>query len=157
MVVPGVGLKLITLVGARNLLMSEVKRFESPTPTSGPGAVLRKVLLDDEAGRARSESVLVAAEIGGGAGFGDAAGDFQRGRRRAAYAPDAEHVAFAIGYGDDAVRGNLNGAGDRLIDHGLHVHGRELRLGDDGPEQQGSGEEQWNAESHGGALILKLR
>src|SRR5438477_11175826 len=30
----------MTLPGARNLLMSDVKRFESPTPTSGPGAVL---------------------------------------------------------------------------------------------------------------------
>src|SRR5437763_4635869 len=31
----------MTLPGARNLLMSEVKRFERPTPTSGPGDVLR--------------------------------------------------------------------------------------------------------------------
>src|SRR5437588_3575605 len=31
----------MTLPGARNLLMSEVKRFERPTATSGPGDVLR--------------------------------------------------------------------------------------------------------------------
>jgi len=38
---PGVELKVITLPGARNLLMSDVNKFERPTPTSGPGAVLR--------------------------------------------------------------------------------------------------------------------
>src|SRR3977135_3552464 len=31
----------MTLPGLRNLLMSEKNRFERPTPTSGPGAVLR--------------------------------------------------------------------------------------------------------------------
>src|SRR5437667_5235174 len=40
-VLPGVGLDEITLPGARNLLMSEKKRLERPTPTSGPGAVLK--------------------------------------------------------------------------------------------------------------------
>src|SRR3954451_17768757 len=38
---PGVGLKLIRLPGARNLLMSDENRLDNPTPTSGPGAVLR--------------------------------------------------------------------------------------------------------------------
>src|ERR1043166_4472668 len=37
---PGVELNQITLPGARNLLMSEKKRFERPTPTSGPGSAL---------------------------------------------------------------------------------------------------------------------
>src|SRR3954452_11088195 len=41
MVRPGVGLKVMTLPGARNLLISDVNKFERPTPTSGPGAVLR--------------------------------------------------------------------------------------------------------------------
>src|SRR5712692_11062909 len=37
---PGVGLNVITLPGFLNLLMSEKNRFDNPTPTSGPGAVL---------------------------------------------------------------------------------------------------------------------
>ena len=41
MVRPGVLLKLMTLPGFRNLLMSEKNRFERPTPTRGPGGVLR--------------------------------------------------------------------------------------------------------------------
>src|SRR5438874_5044378 len=38
---PGVGLNTITLLGPRNVFMSEMNRFDRPTPTSGPGAVLR--------------------------------------------------------------------------------------------------------------------
>src|SRR5205814_9808049 len=41
MMAPGVGLNTITLPGPRNVLMSEKKRFDRPTPTRGPGAVLR--------------------------------------------------------------------------------------------------------------------
>src|SRR5436309_475278 len=37
---PGCELNIITLPGFRNLLMSEKKRFDSPTPTSGPGSAL---------------------------------------------------------------------------------------------------------------------
>jgi hypothetical protein len=45
-------------------LTSETKRFESPTPTSGPVAVLftpREMLLNNETGCARRERVLIAA------------------------------------------------------------------------------------------------
>jgi hypothetical protein len=94
------------------------------------------MLLDDETGRARGERVLVAAEIRRGAGLRDAAGDFQRRGRRAVHAPDGKHIPFAIGHGDDRVGRNHDGARDGLVDDRLHVHGRELRLCDNRPEQQ---------------------
>ena len=102
------------------------------------------MLLDDEAGGARRERVLIAAQIRGGAGFRDAARDFEDVRFAAADVPDAEDVSFAIGHGDDAVRRNLDGARDRLVDDGLHVGRGELRTGDGGAKRQadGGGEQQ---------------
>ena len=90
----------------------------------------RKMLLDNEAGCARSERVLVAAQIGRGPGFRDAAGNIERARRRPVHAPDREDVSFAIGHRDDAVRRNLDGARRRLIDDRLNVNGGELRVSD---------------------------
>jgi hypothetical protein len=40
MVLPGEGLKVMTLPGALNLLMSEKLSWEKLTPTRGPGGVL---------------------------------------------------------------------------------------------------------------------
>jgi hypothetical protein len=37
---PGVALNTITLPGRRNVFMSEINRFDKPTPTSGPGGAL---------------------------------------------------------------------------------------------------------------------
>ena len=131
MVRPGVLLKLMTLPGARNLLMSEKNRFDRPTPTNGPGRSIantgREMLLDDESGGARCESVLIAAEIGRRPSLRDAARDLFGGRLSAAHIPDTEDIAFAIGHCDNAVRRNLKGARDRLIDNGLDIGGRELR------------------------------
>ena len=97
--------------------------------------------MDDEAGRARREGVLVAAEIGSGPGLRNTTGDFQGGRRNPADAPDSEDVAFAIGDGDDAVRRNLKGAGGGLVDDPLDIDSRELRPGGAGPEKQSGGEQ----------------
>src|SRR5437763_1308959 len=115
------------------------------------------MLLDNEAGGARSERVLVAAQIRGGAGFGDAARNFENVRLAAADVPNAEDVSFAISHGDDAVRRNLDGARDGLVDDRLHVGCGELRLGERGPEDQANGKgDEEDASFHGGALILKL-
>jgi hypothetical protein len=97
------------------------------------------VLLNDESGGARCKSVLVAAQIGRRPSFRDAARDFVSGRFSAAHIPDAEDITFAIGHGNDAVRRDLKGSRDRLVDDGLHVGGRELRLGQRWPEQQTGG------------------
>ena len=67
-----------------------------------------------------------------------------------------EHVAFAIGHGDDGVGRNHDGAGDSLVDNGLDVHSRQLRLGDNRPEQQTGDERRWNAQSHGGSVHTRI-
>src|SRR5205814_10604647 len=114
------------------------------------------MLLNDEPGGARSERVLVAAEIGGSAGFRDATGNIERARRRAVDTPHREHIAFAIGYGDHAVRRNLNGTGGGLVDDRLNIDGGELRFGEERPENKAGDDEESGAKSHGVGLILNL-
>ena len=97
------------------------------------------MLLDDESGGARREGVLIAAQIGRRPSLRDAARDLFDGWLTTAHIPDTEDVAFAIGHRDDAVRRDLKGARDRLVDDGLDIGGRELRPGQRRPEQQTGG------------------
>src|SRR5438270_13864756 len=115
------------------------------------------MLLNDEAGGARCERVLVAAQIRGGAGFGDAARNFENVWLAAADVPNAENVSFAISHGDDAIRRNLYGARDGLVDDRLHVGGGKLCLVQRRPEDQAGDEgDEMRANFHGGILRLKL-
>jgi len=115
-----------------------------------------KMLLDDEPGRARSERVLVAAEIRGGTGLRDTAGNIERARRRSVDAPNREHIAFAIGHGNHAVRRNLEGSRRGMVDDRLDIDGRELRLGQEWPEEQAGNGEESGAESHGARFHTKF-
>ena len=87
---------------------------------------IREMLLDDEAGRARSERVLIAAQECGRARFGNRVGNFGGGRFATANGPDAENKAFAIDYSNDTVWRNLKRARHGAVDDRLHVNGGEL-------------------------------
>ena len=85
------------------------------------------MLLNDKAGRARSEGILVTAQKRSRARFGNAGRDLPRARFSARDIPDPEHKTFAIGHGDHAFRRNIRGARSSLLDDQSHIIRGQLR------------------------------
>ncbi len=80
------------------------------------------MLLNNEPGCARAKRVLIAAQKCSGARFGNRVCDLSGRRLAAGHVPDTEHVTFAIGDRDHAVRRNLDGACDGVVDDCLNIH-----------------------------------
>src|SRR5205823_14801618 len=87
-----------------------------------------EMLLNNKPGGPRGEGVLVAAEKSSGACLGNGGGDLWEARFPATHVPYSENKAFAICYGDDAIRRNGSGACNRVTDYGLNVKRCKLRV-----------------------------
>ncbi len=86
-----------------------------------------KMLLNNESGRARSERVLVAAQVSCGSRFAYRSGDFARSSRAAADNPNTKYVTFAVCHRDDAVGRNLRRTNDGLINNCGDIGCSQLR------------------------------
>src|SRR5438046_8860075 len=79
------------------------------------------MLLDNESCRARSESVLITAQIRSSASFAYSRSDFAGSGRAAAHDPNPAQVTFASGHCDHTVGRNTYSADDSVINDSLDV------------------------------------